>query len=176
MDSLRDHLDPTITTERLTLATPELAHVAEMAALANNPRIYQVLARLPHPYEEQHGREFVEKIARGPEEFAWSILLEGQFIGVVGLHLLPGKLPELGYWLGEPFWGKGYATEAARAVVAAAVRAGATGLGSRALLTNRGSRNVLLKSGFAEIGEALDETGTLVGQRVMLMRWEPDHG
>ena len=172
MDSFRDRLPNTLTTDRLVLATPNLAHVPEMAALANSKAIYEVLSRLPHPYDESHGRFFVEEIARGPEEFAWSILLQGTYIGTIGLHLLPDRLPELGYWLGEPYWGLGYATEAARAVVAAARAAGCSALRSRALLSNAGSRNVLRKVGFVEIGEATDKAGTLVGQRVMQMRLE----
>ena len=172
MDRSRDRLPATLTTDRLVLTTPSLAHVPEMAVLANNRAIYAVLSRLPHPYDESHGRFFVEEIARGPEEFAWSILLQGSYIGTIGLHLLPGQAPELGYWLGEPFWGHGYATEAARAVVAAAREAGYPALRSRALLSNAGSRNVLAKAGLSEIGEAIDDAGTLVGQRMMQMRLE----
>ena len=172
MDSLKHRLPAAIATERLALTTPTLAHVPAMAALANNRTIYEVLSRLPHPYTESDGRFFVETIARGEEEFAWAITLDDQFIGTIGLHLLPGELPELGYWLGQPHWGQGYATEAGRAVVAAARAAGATALRSRALLTNTASRNVLGKLGFIEIGEDIDRQGTLEGQRMMLMRME----
>lgn len=172
MDSITDRLPTSITTDRLVLTTPTLAHVPEMAVLANSKAIYEVLSRLPHPYDESHGRFFVETIARGPEEFAWSILCDGRYIGTIGLHLLPDLLPELGYWLGEPFWGQGYATEAAIAVVAAARTAGLPALRSRALLTNTGSRGVLRKAGFSEIEEGVDEQGTLVGQRMALMRLE----
>lgn len=172
MDSIKDRLPATMTTDRLVLTTPTLAHVPEMAVLANNATIYAVLARLPHPYAESDGVFFVENIARGPEEFAWSILRDGNYIGTVGLHLLPDQLPELGYWLGEPHWRQGYATEAAHAVVAAARAAGYPALRSRALLSNAGSRNVLRKVGFIEIGEAVDETGTLTGRRLMQMRLE----
>jgi RimJ/RimL family protein N-acetyltransferase len=172
MDSIKDRLPASITTDRLVLTTPTLAHVPDMAVLANSKAIYEVLSRLPHPYDESHGRFFVENIARGPEEFAWSILRDGRYIGTIGLHLLPDLLPELGYWLGEPFWGQGYATEAAIAVVAAAKTAGFPALRSRALLTNTGSRGVLRKAGFSEIAEGIDDQGTLVGQRLALMRLE----
>ena len=172
MVAFKDRLPASLTTDRLVLTTPTLAHVPEMAVLANNKAIHAVLSRLPHPYNESHGREFVETIARGPEEHAWAILLQGRYIGTIGLHLMPDELPELGYWLGEPFWGFGYATEAARAVVATARAAGATALRSRALITNAGSRSVLRKAGFVEVGESTDKTGTLTGKPVMLMRQE----
>ena len=172
MDSIRTNLPATLTTERLTLATPARAHVKAMAELANNKRIFEVLARLPHPYAESDGEVFVDTIARSDTEHAWSILRDGSFIGVIGLHLLPGQVPELGYWLGEPFWGFGYATEAAIAVVTAAKKAGYPGLRSRALLTNTGSRNVLRKLGFIETGEVTDDKGALAGQRLMQVQLE----
>lgn len=172
MTRLADRLPPSIATDRLVLATPVLAHVPALAVLANNRRIYEVLARLPHPYSEADGRVFVEEIARGDEEFAWSILCDGAYIGTVGLHLLPGEAPELGYWLGEPYWGQGYATEAARAVVAAARDAGATELRSSALVTNSGSRNVLRKAGFVEVGEGPSPNGTNAGKPAVFMRLE----
>jgi RimJ/RimL family protein N-acetyltransferase len=174
MNSTRDRLPATITTDRLVLTTPTLAHVPEMAVLANNKAIHAVLSRLPHPYAESDGVFFVEQIARGPEEHAWAILHDGHYIGTMGLHVLPDMLPELGYWLGEPHWGHGYATEAARAVVAAAREAGYPALRSRALVSNAGSRNVLRKVGFIEIGEDVDKAGTLVGQTMMQMRLEFD--
>ena len=174
MNSIKDRLPATITTDRLVLTTPTLAHVPEMAQLANNATIYAVPSRLPHPYEESHGRDFVENIARGPEEHAWAIIRDGRYIGTIGLHMLPDQLPELGYWLGEPHWGKGYATEAARAVVAAARTAGMPALRSRALLSNTGSRRVLAKVGFVETGEDVDKAGTLMGRTVMQMRLEFD--
>ena len=172
MDSIKDRLPASLLTDRLVLTTPTLAHVPEMAVLANSKAIYEVLSRLPHPYDESHGRYFVEAVARGPEEFAWAILRDERFIGTIGLHLLPDLLPELGYWLGEPYWGQGYATEAAIAVVAAARAAGIPALRSRALLSNTGSRGVLRKAGFCETGEGVDQQGTLVGQRLVLMRLE----
>lgn len=170
MTSFKDRLPATLRTQRLVLATPSLDHVPQMTRLANNKRIYEVLSRLPHPYEEEHGRFFVNEIARGETEHAWSILAGETYLGTIGLHILPDQLPELGYWLGEPYWGQGFATEAARAVVAAAQSSGATALRSRALLSNEGSRKVLHKAGFVEIGESTDTDGTLAGRTVMLMR------
>jgi RimJ/RimL family protein N-acetyltransferase len=173
MNSLRDALPETIRTERLVLATPSLDHVPEMARLANNRAIHEVLSRLPHPYGEADGRFFVQTIARGPEEWTYSILLDNRYIGSVGLHLLPDQLPGLGYWLGQPHWGRGYATEAAGAVVGAARATGLIpALLARALLANTASRNVLTKIGFVQTGEAVDQQGTLAGRRVATMRMD----
>ncbi|WP_127754224.1 GNAT family N-acetyltransferase [Devosia sp. 1566] len=169
MDSPRQRLPATLTTTRLVLTTPALAHVPAIAELANNPRLLAVLTRLPNPYGESDAVFFVEELARSAEEWAWAIELEGRFIGTIGLHLLDGQPPALGYWLGEPFWGQGYGTEAARAVVQTAQQAGFTALRSRALVSNSASLAVLRKVGFVELGQAFEETGTLVGQPVVLL-------
>ena len=171
MDSSKDRLPATITTDRLVLTTPTMAHAPDIARLANNRRIYDVMARLPFPYGEEDARFFIEEIVPSQAERCYAILLDGRvFMGIVGLSFANGHAPELGYWLGEPYWGKGYATEAAMAVVAAGRAAGATGLRSRALLDNAGSRNVLAKAGFIEIGEEIEASNNLKGRTMMRMR------
>ncbi|MBU1306088.1 MAG: GNAT family N-acetyltransferase [Alphaproteobacteria bacterium] len=173
MDSIALRLPASIETDRLVLTTPTLAHVPEMAVLANSRAIYEVLARLPHPYGESDGRFFVETIARGQSEFAWSILRDGRYIGVIsliGIDLKDHPTPEIGYWLGEPFWGQGYATEAAVAVVAAAKVAGLPALRATALTSNNGSRNVLAKAGFIETHEGPSPHGTNAGKPTTFMR------
>lgn len=173
MDRIRDRLPHRIVTDRLVLTTPTLAHVPDIARLANNRRLNAMMARLPFPYGEEDARFFVETIAPGPSEHCFAVLLAGEtFMGVIGLHFLDDLPPELGYWLGEPYWGKGYATEAARAVVAVARTAGYPALRSRALQVNAASRNVLRKAGFSEIGEGIEENNNLAGQPMVLMRLE----
>lgn len=172
MNSIKDRLPATITTDRLMLTTPTLAYVSDIALLANNRRIYEVMSRLPFPYTETDARFFIEQIVPSDEEQCYAILHGARFMGIVGLTFADGKVPELGYWLGEPYWGHGYATEAAHAVAAAAREAGYPALRSRALLGNTGSRNVLRKVGFIETGEDVDKAGTLAGRQVMQMRLE----
>ena len=170
MDSIKNRLPASLATDRLVLTTPTLAHVPQMAVLANSRAIYEVLARLPHPYAESDGEFFVKTIARGEDEFAWSILHDGQFIGVIGLHLQPDRAPELGYWLGEDYWGQGFGSEAAIAIVASAKASGIPELGSRALSSNARSRKVLGKAGFVETHEGPDPSGTNAGKPTTFMR------
>ena len=170
MDSLKNRLPATLTTDRLLLTTPTLAHVPEMARLANSRAIYEMLARLPHPYAESDGRVFVETIAQGEAEFAWAILANNSFIGVISLILQPGEPPELGYWLGEPHWGQGYGSEAAIAVDAAARAAGAMTLMARALTSNQPSRKVLAKAGLIETHEGPAPSGTNAGKPTTFMQ------
>lgn len=169
MTSLKDRLPTTIRTQRLVLVTPTLAHAPAIAALANNANVHQWMARLPFPYALSDAEFFIGTIVPSAEEACFAITRDGECLGVVGLHFGQGEVPELGYWLGEPHWGCGYATEAAEAVLAAARAAGATALRSRALKHNAGSRKVLKKVGFVEIGEAIEATNNLAGQPMVLM-------
>ena len=95
--------------------------------------------------------EFVDRIARSSDEHAFVILSrDGDFIGTIGLHLRRINPLELGYWLGEPYWGEGYATEAVGALLAAADAAGCDRMDARAQSRNHASCRVLEKSGFVE--------------------------
>lgn len=155
-------LPGTLATARLRLVTPALEHVPQMAKLANNRAVFDMLRRLPHPYEEHHAVEFVTEMARSPETHAFAILDDkGDYLGVISVMFLKPGWPELGYWLGQPFWGRGYATEAARAVVEAVRALGAPGMIASARIDNPRSRRVLAKAGFVEIGqETVEENGT----------------
>lgn len=159
--SARNALPEAIATQRLRLVVPTLAMVPAMARFANNRAIYEMLARLPHPYDETHARQFVETIARGPTTHAYAIVSgSGEYIGVISLMQFEPGAPELGYWLGQPFWGHGYASEAAFALVAATRATGAfSGLTAKALVDNSASCRVLEKAGLARTGEAIADCG-----------------
>lgn len=171
MHQPRDRLPASIETARLALVPPVPAHAPAIARLANNRNVHRWLARLPFPYSLEDARRFIEEIAPGESEHCFAIVRrEGEVIGVVGLHFAAGLAPELGYWLGEPYWGRGYASEAAAAVVAAARIAGFATLRSRALASNGRSRRVLRKLGFAEIGAGPDPAGANKGLPAIFMR------
>ncbi|WDR01544.1 GNAT family N-acetyltransferase [Devosia algicola] len=172
-------LPDAITTERLTLAAPVAAHAPDMAALANNYEVNRNLTRLPFPYELSDAHYFIEHLARANGEWAYSICLAGKCIGVTSLHFGDNDVPELGYWLGQPYWGQGFGTEAARALVQAArTTRKIARLRSRALHTNIGSIHVLEKVGFSIIGEAPEPDGPLKGKKMILLAQNllpPDH-
>lgn len=172
----RDALPHRIETPRLVLRAPIRGDVPDLVQLADNRRIYEVLARLPHPYTRADGIAFVEIFAQRPDERPYAITLDGRFIGVVGFtYHEGGEPPELGYWLGEPHWGKGYMSEAVKGLLEAAF---ATGLypriKSRALASNLGSLNVLAKAGFVRLREDIETIGTGAGKpTVYLMLEQP---
>lgn len=170
MSLIKDRLPPTLVTTRLVLTAPVMAHAAAIATWCNNKNLHQWMSRLPFPYTEDDARFFIEEIVPSAEEAPYALLLDTALIGVVGLSFAPDQWPELGYWLGEPYWGQGYASEAAAALVAAAREAGAIGLRARALPANAASRNVLTKLGFVETGTTIDAHGNLRGRELVLMQ------
>lgn len=87
-----------------------------VAALANNQRIANNLRDLfPHPYHREDAIRFIQRINQQVPPTVFAIELDGQIIGSIGYY--PAEdvhrmNAEVGYWLGEPYWGKGYITRA----------------------------------------------------------------
>jgi RimJ/RimL family protein N-acetyltransferase len=112
-------MDLVLTTERLVLRPYGDQDIPRIEHLADNWNVAGKLGRMPHPYPEGAAAEFLalhdeKRAAR--QSFPFAITLDGAFIGGMGLDLERSEEWELGYWLGEPYWGRGFATEAGRAV------------------------------------------------------------
>lgn len=169
----RDALPHRIETARLVLRAPIRGDVPDLVKLADNKAIAERLSRLPHPYTRADGIGFIEIIAQRPDERPYAITLDDQFIGVVGLHFVEGELPELGYWLGEPHWGRGIMSEAVKGLIEAAFATHLfPRLRARALVSNDASQNVLTKAGFIRTGEGPGPSGTNKGQPVVFFELE----
>ncbi|MDE3213864.1 MAG: GNAT family N-acetyltransferase [Bacteroidota bacterium] len=88
-----------------------LADVDSLVRYANNWNIARNLKDLfPHPYLEKDARNFIEMATRETPIHIFAIDLEGEAIGAIGIHPqsdIYRKNAELGYWLAEPYWGKG---------------------------------------------------------------------
>lgn len=111
---------PAVATERLILRGPVAADVAPIAELANDLGVAGMTTNLPYPYSQADAEAFVGGVARmNPETDAVFAVEHRDFglIGMLGFHEKEPRRPELGYWLGRPFWGRGYATEAATAAL-----------------------------------------------------------
>ena len=155
--ALRESCTPVLETERLILRAPRLGDAKTVAKLANDRRIADNTARIPHPYRLADAKEFIAASNRtGGEPIFLMTLANGTVIGACGIAQLDGRNPEIGYWLGVRHWGKGYATEAVRAVIDHAFsHLGYDALQSAARVTNPASRRVLEKCGFQWTGAGL---------------------
>src|SRR5579885_1690158 len=106
-------------TARLILREFSQADSPELVPLIGAREVAETTLRIPHPYEEKHAREFLASVVKENElRLAIRLRSDGSLIGGIGLHpQMEHQRAELGYWIGVPFWGNGYATEAAREVV-----------------------------------------------------------
>ena len=154
--TLREACPCVLETERLSLRRPTLADVKSIARLANDRRIAENTRRLPHPYSQDHAVAFVRYAANEPGEIAFLIEQNFEPIGMVGLNMAGHEAPELGYWLGVEHWGRGFGTEAARAVIDYFFEEfSGEHLFAGARVTNPASRNILEKCGFQWSGVEL---------------------
>ena len=117
---------PTLYTERLILRSFTLEDAADVQRLASDPDVASTTDAIEHPYQDGTAEEWLQGCYEEFEDgerinFAVALKTDGTLIGTVALVLrihLPYKDAELGYWIGKPYWNCGYATEAAKAVVA----------------------------------------------------------
>jgi len=108
-----------IQTSRLELRRLAESDIPELLPLIGAREVFETTLRIPHPYEERHAREFLASPAKEKElRLIIRIRSDSKLCGGIGLHPEnEHNRAELGYWIGVPFWGNGYATEAAQAVV-----------------------------------------------------------
>lgn len=114
---------PKLNTERLILRPFELSDAKDVKRLAGEYEIADTTILIPHPYEDGMAEEWISthkpKFEAGEiVNFAITLQDSGDLIGAIGLVI--NKIhnhAELGYWIGKPFWSKGYCTEAARAIL-----------------------------------------------------------
>jgi RimJ/RimL family protein N-acetyltransferase len=117
---------PVLITERLLLRPFSLEDAPAVERLAGTKEVADTTLTIPHPYPPGAAESWI-----GTHRDDWengtgvnyAIIEKGreELVGTVGLSIdSRHKSAELGYWVGPPFWNRGYCTEAARAVVAMA--------------------------------------------------------
>ena len=114
-----------IETARLRLRLLRDDDLADLVALIGNWEVARWVSSVPHPHSEADGREWIEMVQKDhatgcPRRFAVALKENDRIIGGVGLDGDTGTEtdePALGYWLGQPYWGKGYGREAVAAVI-----------------------------------------------------------
>jgi len=155
-ETFRESCIPVLETKRLALRAPRLEDAKTVAALANDRRIAENTARIPHPYKIADADGFIRGANKSDGEAVFLITLRDKtVIGACGVTAQE-QTPELGYWLGVEHWGKGYATEALHAVIDYAFTdLEHIALQAGARVTNPASRRVLEKCGFQWTGVGL---------------------
>jgi RimJ/RimL family protein N-acetyltransferase len=151
----RDDVVPVLATERLVLRAPRRSDVKAIASLADDRRIAANTARIPHPYGIEDAEQFIASVNKREGEACFVIMLECAPVGVCSVDLREDG-PEVGYWLGVAYWGRGFATEAVRALIDHAFGdLEHEALISGARVNNPASRRVLEKCGFQWTGVRL---------------------
>lgn len=133
---------------RLTLTDKKV-----IAKLCNNKKIWNNLTdRIPFPYLEKDAEEFIHITLKEVPQHTFGIIYKGDLVGVIGLIRQKDVYrlsAELGYWIGEPYWGLGIATQAVRLIKDYAFeRLGLIRLFSAVFDFNKASQRVLEKAGF----------------------------
>ncbi len=114
---------PTLETDRLTLRAFDMLDADDVQRLAGDPAIADTTLNVPHPYEDGLAEDWIathQRKFKSLQQLTLAITLKpgGQLIGAIGLEISKRfNRGELGYWMGRDFWGQGYCTEAARAVL-----------------------------------------------------------
>jgi ribosomal-protein-alanine N-acetyltransferase len=122
-----------------------------IAALAGEWDIARMTSRIPHPYTLIDADLWIASI--GNDEFVRGVEHAGALIGAVGYIEGEDREAEIGYWIGKPWWGHGFATEAAQALVAHCFGpAGFVRLTCGHFIDNPASASVIAKLGFRRVG------------------------
>ena len=131
-----------------------MTDLAILVKYANNERIAaNLMNRFPHPYTMENGKAFIEMASLASPAHVLAIEIHGEAAGGIGLHPqedIYHKNAELGYWLAEPYWGKGIATKAVRQMVDYGFeKFNIQRIFARPFGRNIASQKVLEKAGFA---------------------------
>lgn len=142
-------------TNRLLLRPGWKEDAPALAAALSDPRIASAVSYVPSPYTHDHAIEFLARpqLPHQPRLLIFERSAGApDLIGGIGLTERSGRI-ELGYWIRPDRWGRGFATEAGRAIVAIADMLGHHDLYASYFIDNPASAVVLQKLGFAPMGE-----------------------
>lgn len=151
--------------------------IEALVRYANNPNVARNLEdRFPNPYTRKDAEEWLERIEKQETVSNFAITTSREMIGGIGLHPRPDvyqRTAELGYWLGEPFWGEGIATRAVRAIVAwGFTNFDLSRIQARVFESNPASGRVLEKVGFTcegRLRQSVTKHGVTMDQLIFAM-------
>ena len=134
-----------------------------IAPLLNNRRVWLNLSdRIPHPYTLEHAQGFIEMVSQRDPLENFAITVDDQAVGGIGIVKGEGisrVSAEMGYWLGEPYWGRGIASAALKAMTTYAIDTfELTRVFALVFAHNAGSIRILEKAGYVREGAMKQST------------------
>ncbi|HVG81316.1 MAG TPA: GNAT family N-acetyltransferase [Methylomirabilota bacterium] len=152
-----------ILTQRLRLRSLAPRDAGALIAHLNDWQVARWLARPPYPYSAADAEAFIALVRERhrrphPLLFALADRDEDRLIGTIGIEPDGACGGELGYWIGQPFWGRGFGREAATAIIGAAAAAGLEHVNAYADPLNARSVRLLQGCGFRPDGYATRPT------------------
>lgn len=154
---------PIILTARLKLCQIQAADIPRIVEYAGNPKISATTLTIPHPYEEKDAIRWINGANQGFQQqshytFAVRLRSSDAFLGGIGLAVDQRfNRAELGYWIAEPFWGQGYATEATQGILTFGFNTlNLHKIYATHLIDNPASGKVMIKNGMIKEGVMKD--------------------
>ena len=154
LEDLESEDDLLLTTDRLVLTPPRHEDAEAIAAVVNDRRIAEMAMSIPYPYGIEDAHRWIEErgAPKHPALGKYLMWTKGarKLVGACGIVEIPEEREtHIGYWIGVPFWGKGFATEAAHRIIDHAFTAtDMTEISAACRVTNPASRRVIEKCGF----------------------------
>jgi [ribosomal protein S5]-alanine N-acetyltransferase len=145
---------------------------------ANNAKIAKNMTDgFPHPYSEENGKNFIAFATKDDPIHIFAIDINGEAVGGIGIHPqsdIHRKNAELGYWLAEPFWGKGIIPQAIAQIIDFAFQTyDITRIYARPYGSNQASQRVLEKTGFkleARLEKTIFKNGEFLDELIYAVR------
>lgn len=137
-----------------TLRNFRLSDAKDIQKNINNKKIYEPTLRIPYPYTLKHANDWLKRNMssyrkKNKDRLHLAIVIDGEVVGSVGLIKIEGHKSEIGYWLGEKFWGQGIMTQAVKLLTKYGFENfGLKRITGHVFSSNKASARVLEKAGF----------------------------
>ncbi len=161
----REIMQQAIESERLILRQFSLSDAERVSELAGDKQISEMTANIPYPYTVSDAENWIRTHAElfvSGKGIVYAIVLKESSELIISFPKLENGLGILGYWLGVPYWGSGYATEASKVLISfSKYHYGLTMLKVMHLVGNERSKSVIEKLGVKYVG---DQTNRMQGK------------
>lgn len=165
--------------QRLAYRPIEAHDASRITVLVGDWDVARMTSRIPHPYSLLDADLWIASL--DTDEFVRGVEYDGHLIGAVGYIESEQAQAEMGYWIGKPWWGNGFATEAAHALMYHCFSdCGIRRLTCGHFVDNAASARVLAKLGFRRVGKSTQwcearmsevETIKYVRRRPLMAAW-----